>query len=73
MSLISDELKKVLVCPLDKGALEENNAATSLRCTVCGKTYQVKDSIPIMLVEQKNDRKDGNAEKRGGIKDGRRR
>ncbi|OGV38651.1 MAG: hypothetical protein A2020_03765 [Lentisphaerae bacterium GWF2_45_14] len=66
MSLISSELKKILVCPLDKGTLEENTASKSLSCSVCGKMYPVKDSIPIMLPEQKGDSNAGNLKKSGG-------
>ena len=73
MSLIGNELKKILVCPLDKGVLEENTAQGSLRCTVCGRAYPVRNLIPVMLPEQKNDKGLGKMEKPGGNSDGRRR
>ena len=73
MSLINNALKKILVCPLDKGGLEEKTDKTSLCCSVCGRMYQVRDSIPVMLPEQKSDRKQGNPERSGGKSDGKRR
>lgn len=66
MSLINNELKKILVCPLDKGPLEENQEKSFLRCTVCGKTYPVRDSVPVMLPENKNDNPRKKPEKSGG-------
>lgn len=51
MPLISETLKRILVCPIDKGDLVEIDSLKSLECVKCGRRYPVKDSIPIMLVE----------------------
>ena len=52
MSLIDPSLAEILVCPVDHGDLEEDEAESTLDCTVCGRRYPVRDGIPIMLVEQ---------------------
>lgn len=52
MSLIDEELARILVCPLDKGDLRELTEEARLECTVCGRRYPVRDGIPIMLVEE---------------------
>ncbi len=43
------ELLEILCCPKCKGELEYNEKQNSLTCTKCGKVYEVKDGIPIML------------------------
>jgi uncharacterized protein len=52
VSLIDPTLAAILVCPVDKGGLDEDVAAQRLVCTVCGRRYPVRDGIPVMLVEQ---------------------
>ncbi len=52
MSLIDEELAKILVCPADKGDLRELTKDSRLECTVCGRRYPVRDGIPIMLVDE---------------------
>jgi uncharacterized protein len=52
MSLIDPSLAEILVCPVDHGELDEDEAESRLVCTVCGRRYPVQDGIPIMLVEQ---------------------
>jgi len=51
MSLIDPALK-ILVCPACHGELNEDEAASKLRCTRCGLAYPVLDGIPIMLIEE---------------------
>ncbi len=46
---ISPELLKMLVCPIDKGALEPRHHA--LVCTQCHREYLVEDGIPNMVVD----------------------
>ena len=41
-----------IACPECKGELEEND---NLRCICCGSVYEVQDSIPCMLAEDKKD------------------
>lgn len=52
MSLIDPALAEILVCPVDKADLIEDNEASRLECTECGRRYPVRDGIPIMLVEE---------------------
>lgn len=59
MSLIDPTLAEVLVCPVDKADLEQDEAAQRLVCTVCGRRYPVRDGIPIMLVEEAEGGPDG--------------
>jgi len=50
VSLIDPTLAEVLVCPIDKAQLAEDEAAQQLACTACGRRYPVRAGIPIMLV-----------------------
>lgn len=52
MALIDDTLARILVCPVDKGGLIQDKAASRLVCSECGRRYPVRDGIPIMLVDQ---------------------
>lgn len=52
MSLIDPTLAEVLVCPVDKAELIEDEPAERLECSRCGRRYPVRDGIPIMLVDQ---------------------
>ena len=52
MSLIDPELLEILVCPVDKAALDEDEAGLALVCQSCGRRYPVRDGIPVMLVEE---------------------
>ena len=50
MSLISAQLKEILVCPTCHGELEEDQAKSVLRCQNDGTEFPVHDGIPIMMV-----------------------
>lgn len=50
MSLIDETLARLLVCPVDKSDLIEDEESQRLVCTTCGRRYPVQDGIPIMLV-----------------------
>lgn len=52
MSLIDPQLAAILVCPVDKSDLTEDEASSHLVCTGCGRRYPVRDGIPVMLVEE---------------------
>lgn len=52
MALIDETLSRILVCPVDKGDLIQDEAASRLVCQVCGRRYPVQDGIPIMLVDR---------------------
>ncbi|HEX2152703.1 MAG TPA: Trm112 family protein [Acidimicrobiia bacterium] len=50
--MIDPELRALLVCPVDHGELRDDEAASRLECTVCGRRYPVEDGIPVMLVDK---------------------
>ena len=52
MSLIDPQLAAILVCPVDKSDLVEDEATSHLVCTACARRYPVRDGIPVMLVEE---------------------
>ena len=47
--MLKKELLEILCCPQCKGDLNYNSSNNSLTCTVCGKVYDVKEDIPILL------------------------
>jgi uncharacterized protein len=49
---ISKELLEILVCPRCKGSLELTEKQDGLICHACALRYEIKDDIPIMLVEE---------------------
>jgi len=52
--MVSPELLKILVCPLDHGALQYAPEKNTLTCQKCGHVYQVNDDIPIMLPDDES-------------------
>lgn len=46
---INPSLIQILVCPTDKGKLEYNVKENHLLCLNCGKKYEIKNNIPILL------------------------
>ncbi len=52
MRKIDDELLKILVCPLCKGELKYDAKNQELICDNSKLAYQIKDGIPIMLIEE---------------------
>jgi uncharacterized protein len=59
MSLIDPQLAAILVCPVDKADLTEDEEASRLVCSACGRRYPVRDGIPVMLVEEAEGGPDG--------------
>ena len=49
--MLSKELLDILCCPKCKGDLNYDVEKNTLTCKKCGKVYQVKNDIPIMLVD----------------------
>ena len=49
---ISNELLEILACPKCKGDIELNDSQTGLICHSCRLVYEIKDDIPIMLIEE---------------------
>jgi uncharacterized protein YbaR (Trm112 family) len=49
---ISKELLAILACPQCKGDLTLTPAEDGLVCPACKLCYQIKDDIPIMLIDE---------------------
>jgi hypothetical protein len=49
---ISKELLDILVCPKCKGNIYLNEAGNGLVCDNCKLLYEIKDDIPIMLIDE---------------------
>lgn len=53
MPLIDPQLKEILVCPCPHHAdLDEDEAASELRCAQCALAFSVQEGIPVMLLEE---------------------
>ncbi len=51
--MISEELLKIIACPRCKGDLEYISGKEEfLDCHECKLRYQIKDDIPVMLIDQ---------------------
>ncbi len=50
--MLKRELLDILVCPKCKGELEYDTKKEELLCHKCKLAYQVKDDIPIMLIDE---------------------
>jgi uncharacterized protein YbaR (Trm112 family) len=51
VSMISQDLLAMLVCPLCKKPVVLNVNGQSLKCGECRRVYPIQDDIPIMLVD----------------------
>jgi len=49
---IDQHLLDLLVCPQCKGEIHLNNKGDGLVCDNCQLLYEIRDDIPIMLVEE---------------------
>lgn len=49
---LSEQLLSILVCPKCKGELEYREAESALLCHACKLRYEVRDGIPIMLIDE---------------------
>ena len=52
MNALDPRLLEILVCPQCKGELEYQTTPPTLLCQECGVAYEVRDGIPIMLLEE---------------------
>ncbi len=50
--MLSEELLRILVCPNCKGELDYDRKAEKLICQSCRLKYEIKDNIPIMLIDE---------------------
>jgi hypothetical protein len=51
-AMLDPQLLEILVCPKCKGELEYRQEANELRCPACRLVYEIRDDIPIMLVDE---------------------
>ena len=49
---ISKELLEILACPQCKGEVKLNEQGNGLICQHCQLMYEIKDDIPIMLIDK---------------------
>ncbi len=49
---ISKELLDILACPKCKGDIHLNDKGDGLICDKCKLLYEIKDDIPIMLIDE---------------------
>ncbi len=53
--MLKKELLDILCCPKCHGDLNYDTEKNTLTCKKCGKVYEVKDDIPIMLIDDDED------------------
>jgi uncharacterized protein YbaR (Trm112 family) len=49
---LSKELLEILACPKCKGEVFLTRAEDGLVCKCCRLVYQIKDDIPVMLIDE---------------------
>jgi uncharacterized protein YbaR (Trm112 family) len=49
---INQELLDILACPQCKGDIRLNDTEDGLVCEACRLVYEIRDDIPIMLIEE---------------------
>ena len=49
---LSPVLKEILACPRCKGDLEFHEEQGEIHCARCRLVYEIRDGIPVMLVEE---------------------
>ncbi|OGF98260.1 MAG: tetraacyldisaccharide 4'-kinase [Candidatus Glassbacteria bacterium RIFCSPLOWO2_12_FULL_58_11] len=50
--MLDEKLLEILVCPKCKGDLEYKPEQNELICHACRLIYDIKDDIPIMLIDE---------------------
>ena len=50
--MIKKELLDILASPQCKGPVELNEQQTAIVCRACKLQYEIRDGIPIMLIDQ---------------------
>jgi hypothetical protein len=51
-SMLDRQLLEILVCPKCKGELEYRPAENELVCHACRLRFEIRDDIPIMLLDE---------------------
>ncbi|HSJ12875.1 MAG TPA: Trm112 family protein [Longimicrobiales bacterium] len=52
MNMLDPQLLEILVCPKCKGPLEYRPEQSELACHACRLRYEIRDEIPIMLIDE---------------------
>ncbi len=50
--MLDERLLEILVCPKCKGELEYRPDEAELVCAACALRYEVRDGIPVMLIDE---------------------
>ncbi|MFZ5758882.1 MAG: Trm112 family protein [Thermodesulfobacteriota bacterium] len=50
--MLTKELLDILACPKCKGPVELNDTRNGLICRTCKLVYEIRDDIPIMLIDE---------------------
>ncbi len=50
--MLDPQLLEILVCPKCKGELHQEEDPPSLVCENCRLRYEIRDDIPIMLIDE---------------------
>ena len=50
--MVSKELLDILACPKCKGQVQLNDKEDGLVCVSCRLLYEIRDDIPIMLIDE---------------------
>lgn len=45
-------LLEILVCPGDHGTLAYDEPAGTLTCGECGRIYEIRDGVPVLLLDE---------------------
>ena len=61
--MVSKELLDILACPQCKGPVHLNDQQDGLVCESCKLVYEIRDDIPIMLIDEAKPLVDGKADR----------
>ena len=61
--MISKELLDILACPKCKGPVQLNDSEDGLVCEACRLLYEIRDDIPIMLIDEAKPLEDNKADR----------
>ena len=50
--MLDPRLLEILVCPKCKGEIDYDSEASTLTCQTCRLVYEVRDDIPILLIDE---------------------
>jgi uncharacterized protein len=50
--MIKKELLEILACPQCKGPVALNREQDGVVCRTCGLVFEIRDDIPIMLIDE---------------------